>query len=100
VTIVDEDKKVKHSKFAEGIEHSYVHNAKLLPPQVDPDSVELCYDPIVQSGKDYQLKFSTVSNDDILQFGTILCSFGFRFKSYCSNIVRTLFVEPSEVSFL
>ena len=41
-----------------------------------------------------------ISNDDILQFGTILCSFGFRFKSYCSNIVRTLFVEPSEVSFL
>ena len=30
---------MKHSKFAEGIEHSYVHNAKLLPPQVDPDSV-------------------------------------------------------------
>ena len=82
--------------------------------------VELCYDPIIQSGGDYQLKFSTVrygwncsfpvshtitiishpcSNDEHVHFGTILCSFGFRYKSYCSNIVRTLFVEPSEVRF-
>lgn len=81
--------------------------------------VELCYDPIIQSGGEYQLKFSTVrygwnyslqfshrvtnfsypcSNDEHVHFGTIMCSFGFRYKSYCSNIVRTLFVEPSEVS--
>ena len=80
--------------------------------------VELCYDPIIQSGGEYQLKFSTVryglnyllqfshrvrifsypcSNDEHVHFGTIMCSFGFRYKSYCSNIVRTLFVEPSEV---
>ena len=39
------------------------------------------------------------SNDDKLHFGTIICAFGFRYKSYCSNIVRTLFVEPSQVKY-
>ena len=37
------------------------------------------------------------STDDKLHFGTILCFLGLRYKSYCSNIVRTMFVQPSKV---
>lgn len=31
--------KMKHSKLAEGIEQSYVHNPQLLPAGIDADSV-------------------------------------------------------------
>ena len=31
-----------------------------------------------------------------MHFGTIICSMGLRYKSYCSNIVRTLMVDPSD----
>ena len=31
-----------------------------------------------------------------MHFGTIISALGFRYKNYCSNIVRTLMVEPSE----
>ena len=59
--------------------------------------VEICYSPIIQSGGKYQLRFSTVSNEERLHFGTIICCLGVRYKSYCSNIVRTMFVEPTQV---
>lgn len=110
---------MKHSKLADGIEQA-VSDTKYLPPGVEPDSVsvwlsinnssalsaaphlpppqlEICYSPIIQSGGQYMLKFSTVSSDERLHFGTIVCCLGLRYKSYCSNIVRTMFVEPTKV---
>lgn len=36
------------------------------------------------------------SDDSNLDFGTIICALGVRYKSYCANIVRTLMVDPSE----
>ena len=37
------------------------------------------------------------SNDEKLHYGTIICSLGVRYKFYCSNIVRTMLYEPTEV---
>ena len=31
-----------------------------------------------------------------MHFGAIVCMLGVRYKSYCSNIVRTLLVDPVE----
>lgn len=30
-----------------------------------------------------------------MHFGTIICSLGVRYRSYCSNVVRTLIVNPN-----
>ena len=35
------------------------------------------------------------SDDNLLHFGAIVCMLGMRYKSYCSNVVRTLLVEPT-----
>jgi len=35
------------------------------------------------------------SDNNQLHFGAIVCMVGTRYKSYCSNIVRTLLVEPT-----
>jgi len=37
-----------------------------------------------------------VSDKENLHFGAIVCSLGVRYKSYCSNIVRTMLVDPSQ----
>jgi nucleosome binding factor SPN SPT16 subunit len=95
-TIVDEEKKVKHSKLADGIDKAITEDRKLLPEGVDHEQVEICYAPIIQSGGSYQLKFSLVSSEDRLHYGTIICSLGVRYKSYCSNVCRTMFVEPTQ----
>eukprot|EP00112_Aurelia_sp_Birch-Aquarium-sp1_P005971 Seg1670.1 transcript_id=Seg1670.1/GoldUCD/mRNA.D3Y31 product="FACT complex subunit SPT16" protein_id=Seg1670.1/GoldUCD/D3Y31 len=95
VSIVDADKKVKHSKLADQIE-SALDSKKFLAAGMDSDQVEMCYTPIIQSGGKFSLKFSAVSSEEKLHFGVILCSLGVRYKFYCSNIVRTLMVEPTQ----
>ncbi|CAL7935430.1 unnamed protein product [Xylocopa violacea] len=92
--IIDSDKKVKHSKLAEGVDAA-ITNKKYVTG-VDVTQVDMCYPAIIQSGGNYSLKFSVVSDKNILHFGVIVCSLGARYKSYCSNIVRTLLVNPTK----
>lgn len=92
--VIDNDKKVKHTKLADGVEQA-LQNKKYVTG-VDVSQIDMCYPAIIQSGGKYSLKFSTVSNDSPLHFGVIICCMGARYKSYCSNIVRTLMVDPTE----
>lgn len=36
------------------------------------------------------------SDKNHMHFGAITCAMGIRYKSYCSNLVRTLMVDPSQ----
>lgn len=92
--IIDSDKKVKHAKLAEGVE-SAISDKKYVSG-VDVTQVDMCYPAIIQSGGNYSLKFSAVSDKNTLHFGAIVCCLGARYKSYCSNIVRTLLVNPAD----
>lgn len=86
---------MKHSKIAEGIE-SAIQDKKYALPNMDTSQLDLCYPAIIQSGGNYKLKFSHTSDKENVHFGAIVCSFGARYKSYCSNIARTFLVNPSE----
>lgn len=97
---VDEEKKISHSVFAEQVER-ILENSKFLTKikagsKFDPDQLEWCYTPIIQSGGVYDLKPSAMSDDENLHGGVILCSLGLRYKSYCSNIGRTYLIDPTE----
>lgn len=99
-SIVDEEKKITHSALAEQVER-VLENTKFLAKikagsTFDPDQLEWCYTPIIQSGGKYDLKPSAMSDDDNLHGGVILCSLGLRYKSYCSNIGRTFLIDPTE----
>jgi nucleosome binding factor SPN SPT16 subunit len=48
------------------------------------------------SGGRYDLKASATSDSEPLHTGTIVIELGARYRSYCSNIVRTLFIDPSD----
>ncbi|XP_053324462.1 FACT complex subunit SPT16 [Spea bombifrons] len=92
--IVDADEKVRHSKLAESVEKA-IEDKKYLGG-TDPSTIEMCYPPIIQSGGTYNLKFSVVSDKNHMHFGAITCAMGIRYKSYCSNLVRTLVVDPTQ----
>lgn len=72
--------------------------------QVDWQMVEFCYQPIIVSRstkRGYDIRFTIESSeDDISHKGVLLVSLGIKYKSYCSNISRTLIVDPTPVSFL
>ncbi len=61
--------------------------------KVSADAVDICYSPIVQSGGQYDIKVSAVSNNDNLSADVIICSLGARYKGYCANVSRTFMVD-------
>uniref|UniRef100_UPI00358EF832 FACT complex subunit SPT16-like isoform X2 n=1 Tax=Myxine glutinosa TaxID=7769 RepID=UPI00358EF832 len=93
LSLVDDNKKISHDSLADGIEKA-IEDGKYLAG-ADPSMAEMCYPPIVQSGPNCVFKYSAVSDKNLLHFGTIICAFGIRFNSYCSNLVRTFMVDPT-----
>uniref|UniRef100_A0A1I7YJM3 FACT complex subunit n=1 Tax=Steinernema glaseri TaxID=37863 RepID=A0A1I7YJM3_9BILA len=92
VTIIDKEKKVKHSRLAENLE-----NAIKKLHSNGPDLVDSCYTPIIQSGGHYNLKVSAESDDKLLYYyGGIVTCLGARYNSYCSNVARTILFNPSK----
>ena len=69
--------------------------------QVDWDSTEFCYAPIVQSrgtSTGYDLRANAESSMDMMAHkGVLLVAVGMRYKAYCSNVGRTFIVDPSKV---
>ncbi|KAG4304385.1 hypothetical protein PORY_002095 [Pneumocystis oryctolagi] len=101
-TIIDEEDKVSHSRLAEMVERKLEDDVFLrskemkISPDFDPEQLEWCYTPIIQSCGNYDLRPSAVSDDNLLQGDVILCSLGLRYKSYCSNIGRTYMIDPNK----
>ncbi|EGW35753.1 global regulator of transcription [Spathaspora passalidarum NRRL Y-27907] len=107
MVVVDEEKKVTNSQISDQIEDKIENNKwylksklgkSLLQPlkEFDPEFLEWCYSPIVQSGGEYDLKPSAVSTDAMLiGDGVILSSIGLRYKAYCSNVARTFLIDPT-----
>ncbi|EGR30454.1 metallopeptidase family m24, putative [Ichthyophthirius multifiliis] len=97
--IIENEEKKTHlqisSKIAELMENE--KELKKIQEEIggDVQSADLAYTPIVQSGGKYDLKPSAESNKEILQYDTIILSVGTRYMEYHSNIVRTLFIDPT-----
>ncbi|KAI0233392.1 FACT complex subunit SPT16 [Lamellibrachia satsuma] len=92
--LIDRDKKAKHSKLADQVEEA-LQNKKYVSG-LDNSQLDMCYPAIIQSGGHYALKFSVISDKNELHFGSVVCMIGVRYKSYCSNLVRTMLVDPTE----
>ncbi|CAG8585817.1 6383_t:CDS:10 [Funneliformis mosseae] len=99
-SIIDEEKQVTHEKLSEDIDNLLISEQnsflKKGVQDVDLSRAEFCYTPIIQSGGVYDFKSSAESDERVLHDGTILCSFGLRYKSYCSNIGRTILFNPTK----
>ncbi|KAI8089405.1 FACT complex subunit-domain-containing protein [Halteromyces radiatus] len=99
--IIDEEKKVSHEKLADmteaALEDPKIEKRIRLPAEIDDkDDLDWCYTPIIQSGGNYDLRTSAVSDNKPLRSGVILCSLGVRYKYYCSNIGRTYLIDPTK----
>jgi nucleosome binding factor SPN SPT16 subunit len=68
--------------------------------KLKPENVEICYPFIVQSGGEYDLRWTAGSNDRNLVYeptGVVICQLGCRYKWYCSNVGRTYLIDPPRV---
>lgn len=94
--IIDKEKKVSHSKLSDKLNDAISKDAGRFLEGIDSRLVDTCYMPIIQSGGTYSLRFAAQSNDDNIHYGSIVSSLGIRYKRYCSNISRTLMIDPNE----
>lgn len=77
--IIDGDKKKSHSKLSKDIEDQIQNKDNKLLSGMDKSAIDTCYPPIIQSGGNYKLKFSVVSDKENIHFGAIICSLGVRY---------------------
>lgn len=95
VEIIDQDKKVKHSKVSADID-STVGAPEVQGPVLSKAQIDTAYTPIIMSGGNYSFKWNTESDDKFINYGCIITSLGVRYENYCANITRTMLVNPSK----
>ncbi|KAI8460997.1 FACT complex subunit-domain-containing protein [Phakopsora pachyrhizi] len=101
---IEANKKISHERLAELIETKMedpaIWKGAKYSSDFDNSFADWCYTPIIQSGGEYDLKTSAQSNSEYLKdTGIILISLGIRYKSYCSNVSRTIMIDPHQASF-
>ncbi|EER32141.1 cell division control protein 68 [Candida tropicalis MYA-3404] len=108
MTIVEEDKKITNSQLTDQLEDKMESNKWYLKSKLgkellqsikefNPEFLEYGYSPIIQSGGEYDLRPSALSNDKkLIGEGVILSSIGLRYKGYCSNVARTFLIDPTK----
>jgi nucleosome binding factor SPN SPT16 subunit len=104
--VLDEEKKVKHSKLADDVEKKLddekfwkkveLPNKQKLPNDFDTQQLDWTIGPVVQSGGKFDLKWMTEVDDSNLYAGIIVAAMGLRYKQYCSAIARTYLIDPNK----
>jgi nucleosome binding factor SPN SPT16 subunit len=65
---------------------------------IPADIIDCCYEPIVQSGGQYDIRINATSNTQLLSPNVVICSLGARYKGYCATMARTFLVDaPAKV---
>ena len=94
-------RQIKHSAIADKAMDAAADPSKEpVSVKLKPENVEICYPFVVQSGGDYDLRWTAGSNDRTLVYeptGVVICQLGCRYKWYCSNVGRTYLIDPPRV---
>ncbi len=85
----DSNKEMTHAQFADEIENA-VNAATAKNKDVD-----IAFPPIVQSGGKYNLSPGAQSTNDKMKYDVMIVAVGLRFRKYCANVARTMFIEPT-----
>ncbi|OAX82283.1 FACT complex subunit spt16 [Emergomyces africanus] len=99
--LLDEEKKITHKALASKVD-AKIDDAKFfkklakVPAEFDPQQIDWAYGPVIQSGGNYDLRFTAVPDSNHLHTGVIIAGFGIRYKTYSSVIARTFLVDPSK----
>src|SRR5436190_3580746 len=99
--LLDEEKKMTHKALAAKVD-AKIDDAKFfnklarLPPEFDAQQIDWAYGPVIQSGGNYDLRFTATPDSNNLHAGIIIAGFGIRYKTYSSIIARTFLVDPSK----
>ena len=94
---IDEGDKIKHNEISAKMEDKLLRGKKQLKNNYDvlPNFYDFTYNPVVQSGKEYNLKPTSTSNKDYLENNVILLNMGGKYFEMNCNIFRTLMINST-----
>jgi len=92
-SVIDDGLKTTHEKLAQEVDE-IIEDPSKINLKVQKEMVQSCYFPIVQSGGKYDFKVSAQSSSSNVKYDIITVALGARYQLYCSNIARTLLVDP------
>jgi nucleosome binding factor SPN SPT16 subunit len=92
-SVIDEGTKTTHDKLAQEVDE-IIEDPSKINLKVQKEAVQSCYFPIIQSGGEYDFKVSAQSTSSNVKYDVITVALGARYQNYCSNIARTLLVDP------
>ncbi len=93
---VNEGKKVSPVRLSEYIE-GYFTTPEKISSKLSQQFVESCYAPIFSSQARLDADLTKVENSARpLDYSVIVCGVGSKYKSLCSNVVRTILINPSD----
>ena len=91
--IIEKEENLSHETLSNELE-DMIDNPSKIKLNIPQEQVQSCYNPIIQSGGDYDLRASAQCNNKTLKYDIITVSFGSRYQFYCSNVARTFLVDP------
>lgn len=76
--------------------HKRPSGKRLLGADFDPELLDWCYLPIVQSGGEYDIRpLAQLTRKRVAGEGIILALVGLRYRLYCANVSRTFLIDPT-----
>lgn len=101
-SIIDEEKKVSHSKLCDKVANK-IDDEKFFSSKpfqklagFDYNQLEWSRGPLVQSGGKYDFKYSAEPDDSNLQADIIIAAMGLKYRSYCAEVARTYLIDPTK----
>lgn len=98
--LLDEEKKITHRNLADKVNNK-IDDIKFLQSlkvsgSFDATQLDWAFPPVVQSGGQYDLRFTTEADEKNLHSGVILAALGLRYQTYGSFLARTYLVDPNK----
>ena len=92
----DQESKISHAALSSKLA-AVIEEPSKIEVRLKKEMVDLAYQPVFESsGSNFTLKVGQESSDKAVEYGTIVCQAGARYGSYCANVGRTYFINPSE----
>ena len=92
----NEGKKISPSKLSDYIAGYYSEPSK-ISSKLQTQYVESCYDPVFSSASTLVTNLSDFEpSSKPLDYSIIVCGVGSKYRSLCSNVMRTVLINPTE----
>lgn len=92
---MESESRIMHSELSHQIQDVII-DPKKHGIKLHSENCDIAFDPLFQSGGEYEIKLGMPSDDSKLKEGCIVMMLGTRYDSYCAVVGRSFFVDAPQ----